>query len=189
MSQIQRPSRMAFLVGGLLPVLAFAAVEQFYGAIGGAIAGIVFGLGEVTYEYWRFRKVQRITWVSNALVLVFGGLALWEDNGAFFKLQPAALLLIFAGLLFGSSFLKRPFLTALAKKQNPNIPPEVEAVLNGMNFRLGFFMLALTALSVHSAFYWSTAAWAFLKGIGLPILLGLYILAEMAWARWRKGRN
>lgn len=184
----QRGSALAFLVGGLLPVIAFAVVEQFYGAVGGAIAGIVFGAGEICWELWRTRTVQKITWLSNALVLVFGILSLWEDNGAYFKLQPAALLLVFALLLFITSWLKRPFLTALAKKQNPSIPPDAEQLLNRMNFRLGFLFLFLTAISVHAAFYWSTAAWAILKGVGLPILLAIYMAGEFIWLRISRAR-
>lgn len=179
----KQPSKMTFLIGGLLPVIAFTLVEQFYGAIGGAIAGIVFGLGEIGWEYRRMGKVQNITWVSNGLVLVFGLLSLWEDNGVFFKLQPAALLLLFAFLLFGSSLMKKPFLSAMARKQNPHLPVEALAFIDKLNFRLGIFFLFLTALSVYAAFYWTTVAWAFLKGIGLPILLGAYILAEVAWMR------
>lgn len=188
MSQPKRPM-LTFLVGGLLPVVAFTVVEQFYGPIGGAIAGIAFGLGEIAWELWSAGKVQNITWLSNFLVLVFGLAALWENNGTFFKLQPAALLLVFALILFGSSALKKPFLTELARKQNPGLPPEAEAILNGMNFRLGFVFLFLTALSVHAAFYWSTMAWATLKGVGLPVLLGIYMVAEFVWLRLRRGKK
>jgi intracellular septation protein A len=168
--------------------VAFAVVERFYGAIGGALAGIIFGAGEICWELWRTRSVQKITWLSNALVLVFGILSLWEDNGVYFKLQPAALLLVFALLLFTTSWLKKPFLTALAKKQNPALPPEAEALLNRMNFRLGFLFLFLTAISVHAAFYWSTAAWAILKGVGLPVLLAIYMAGEFIWLRISRAR-
>lgn len=184
----KKGAALSFLVGGLLPVVAFTVVEQFYGPIGGAIAGIVFGAGEICWELWRNGRVQKITWLSNLLVLVFGVLSLWESDGTFFKLQPAALLLIFAALLFGSSFLKRPFLTALAKKQNPTLPPEAEALLTRMNFRLGFVFLILTAISVYAAFYWSTVAWATLKGVGLPVLLAIYMAGEFIWLRIQRGR-
>jgi intracellular septation protein len=184
-----KAAALAFLVGGLLPVVAFTVVEQFYGPIGGAIAGMLFGAGEIGWELWNSGKVQKITWLSNALVLIFGALSLWEHNGIFFKLQPAVLLLIFALLLFGSSLLKKPFLTALAKKQNPDMPPEAELLLNGMNFRLGFVFLFLTAISVHAALYWSTVAWATLKSVGLPIILGVYMVIEFAWLRLMRGKK
>lgn len=176
------------LAGGLLPVIAFTLVEQYYGPVGGAIAGIGFGLAEICWELWRNGKVQKITWLSNALVLVFGLFSLWENDGAFFKLQPAALLLVFAFLLLITSFTGKPFLVALAKKQNPLIPADAEAMMTRMNFRLGIFFIVLTLVSVHAAFYWTTVAWATLKGVGLPILLGFYMLGEFIWLRIARRR-
>jgi hypothetical protein len=37
----------------VLPVIAFAVVEEWYGPIGGVIAGALFGAGELIYEYLR----------------------------------------------------------------------------------------------------------------------------------------
>lgn len=177
------------MVGGLLPVIAFTVVEQWYGPMGGAIAGIVFGGGEICWEIWRTGRVQKITWISNLLVIAFGALSLWKSNGVFFKLQPAALLLLFTVLLFVTSFTKKPFLALLAQKQNPNLPPEALALLTGMNLRLGFLFLLLTAVSVHAAFYWSTVAWATLKGVGLPVLLGIYMLIEFGWLKYSRRKK
>jgi intracellular septation protein len=178
-----------FLLGGLLPVAAFVVVEQICGTIGGVIAGIVFGGGEIIWEFRRNGKVQGITWLSSGLVLVLGLASLWEGNGVFFKLQPAVFLLVFALIFLGTSALRRPFLAEMARKQNPDIPPEILARFHGINTRLGVFFLFLTALSVHSAFYWSTAAWAALKAAGLPALTALYVAAEVLWIRFSARRG
>ncbi|MGZ3653062.1 MAG: inner membrane-spanning protein YciB [Bdellovibrionota bacterium] len=177
-----------FLLGGLAPIVAFAVVEEIYGTIGGVIAGIVFGGGEILWEYRRFGKVQGITWLSNALVLVLGLLSIWENNGVFFKLQPAIFMVVFAGIFLGSSALNRPFLVETAKKQNPNIPPEILVRFKGVNTRLGFVFIALAVLCVYSAVYWSTAAWATLKGVGLPVLTSAYMLIEIVIIRFRNRR-
>ncbi|MGZ3685858.1 MAG: inner membrane-spanning protein YciB, partial [Bdellovibrionota bacterium] len=149
---------------------------------------IVFGGGEILWEYRRFGKVQGITWLSNALVLVLGLLSIWENNGVFFKLQPAIFMVVFAGIFLGSSALNRPFLVETAKKQNPNIPPEILLRFKGVNTRLGFVFIALAVLCVYSAVYWSTAAWATLKGVGLPVLTSAYMLIEIVIIRFRNRR-
>lgn len=180
-----------FLLGGVLPIAAFAVVEQIYGTIGGVIAGLVFGGGEILWEYFSQGKVQGITWFSNALILILGVVSLWEGDGLFFKLQPAVYMLIFAGILLGSSAIGKPFLLLAAQKQNSNIPRELERRFRGINTRLGVYCLLLTALSVYSAVYWSTAAWAALKAVGLPLLTLLYVGVEVVFirlsARNRKG--
>jgi intracellular septation protein len=173
-----------FLLGGLLPLLAFVLVEQFYGTMGGIIAGLLFGLGEVAWELWRHGRVQGITILSNALVLVLGLLSLWEEDGVFFKLQPAIFMLVLSLLFLFSSALGKPFLVAAARKQNPHLPEIALKRMRGMNTRLGFLFALLAALSAYSAFYWSTAAWAFLKAAGLPLLLVLYMALEFLWMRF-----
>lgn len=168
-----------FLLGGALPIAAFAIVEQLYGTMGGVIAGLVFGGGEMGWELWRLGRVQGITLLSNSLVLVLGLLSLWEDNGVFFKMQPAIFLLVFAAVFLGSAVLGKHFMVEAAKKQNPGLPPDLLERFRGVTVRVGFLFVALAALSAWSALHWTTAAWAALKGIGLPIMLGAYLVLEV----------
>lgn len=185
MSQRKQAVR-GLLLGGLLPILAFVVVEQIYGTVGGIIAGLVFGAGEIAWELKKTGKVQKITLFSNALIVVLGLLSLWEGDGIFFKLQPAIFMIVFAAIFFGSSLLGKHFLVAAARKQNPELAPVALERLRGLNTRLGFVFIGLAALSAHSALYWSTAAWATLKTVGFPVILGAYVLGEAAWIRLRK---
>ncbi len=176
-------SLRALVLGGVLPVIAFTLVEEWYGTVGGLIAGVVFGAGELTYEYVRFRKIQGVTIAGNALVIILGGLSLIEGNAVLFKLQPAFLLFAFAGFLLLSSALKRPFLVEMSKKQmtanGQELPEEARRRLTGMNTRIGICLFVIALLSVHAAYYWSTPAWAFLKGIGAPAILVIYMGIEI----------
>jgi intracellular septation protein len=186
---IQKPSAKMLLLGGLLPVIAFTVVEEIYGTKGGLVAGILFGAGEMIYEYVNQGKVQKITIGANLLVVILGALSLIEEDGVWFKMQPAIMLVIFALFMLGSSLMKKPFLVAMARKQNPTLPEPVAKLLAGMNFRLSFVFLGLAALSVYAALHWSTAAWATLKGVGTPILLVVYMVIEVVVVRILKGRQ
>ena len=177
-----------FLLGGLLPIVAFTVVEAVYGAKAGLIAGIVLGLAEVIYEYITLGKVQRITIGSNALVVLLGGLALFENNPAFFKLQPAVVILVFAGVVIGSSILKKPLLVALLKKQRPDVPKAIVEHMRGLNLRMGICLIAVGLVGVHSAFYWSTAYWAAYKAVGAPVLMVVYAVLDVVIVRWIKIR-
>lgn len=179
----------AFFVGGVLPIIAFAVAENWYGVIGGIIAGVAFGVGEILYEYIRFRKIQKITIIGNLLVIGLGALSLFESNPVFFKLQPAILIFLFAALLLGSSLLRRPFLVEMSKKQMPDAPEILRKNLAAMNTRLGFALVILGLVSIHAAYFWSTAAWAFLKGIGAPIFLIAYMALEVLVARQKANQR
>jgi intracellular septation protein len=117
-----------------------------------------------------------------------GGISLLESDPLFFKLQPAILCFAFAGFLLGSTMIGKPMLVEMMKKQRPDAPPEAFAMAGGMNFRVGLCMIVVGVIGVHAAYYWSTAAWATYKGVGVPIIILVYMLGEVAVARARRKR-
>jgi intracellular septation protein len=183
-------SQWKFLVfGGLLPVLIFTFIESKYGAVWATIAALIFGIIEITYEKISTRQVSMITWVANGLIFFLGLITIFTDEGIWFKLQPAFLELGFAGLLWFTSFMKKPMLLELAKKQNPQIPASVQEFLSGINLRLGFFFLFQAALATWAAFSWSTEAWAALKGLGVILMMIVYLALEILLLRRRVRKN
>lgn len=176
---------LSLFFGGLLPVIAFTVIEEKYGIIAGLIAGMVFGVGEIIYEYANVKKVSTITWIGNGLILGLGAVSLISSEGIWFKLQPAILEFGFFLFLLISWFIKKPFLTLMIEKQNPNAPDFIKAQMSGMTLRLSFFMLAHAIIASWAALYWSTEAWALLKGVGLTISMIVYMIGEVLWARLR----
>lgn len=180
-----RPTARSILLGGLLPVVAFALLEEWLGIVWGVIAGMAFGISEILWEKFRHGKVEVITWAGNGLLLLFGGVALFTQDGIWFKLQPA---LLQAGMGVGlavSVFFGRPFLVLIAERQGTfdSLPPErrshLLAAFGGLTLRMAIFLGAQAAFSVWVAFHWTTRAWAVWKGVGLPATLFIYMGLEM----------
>jgi len=178
-------SMRSLLLGGIIPVIVFTIIEEKYGTYWGLIAGMVFGVGEILYEKVKLQKVDTITWVGNGLLLGMGAISLFTNEGVWFKLQPAIIELFMAVLLMGSTLMGKPFLLMMAKKQNTlsqmpeHLRPIMEKKFSGLNFRIGFFFLAHAILATWAALYWSTKAWALLKGIGLTVSLIGYMGIEI----------
>lgn len=168
----------ALLFGGLLPVILFTVIEEKYGTVAGLIAGMIFGVGEIIYELIRYRKVQIITWIGNGMLLGLGAVSLFTVDGIWFKMQPAILEFLFFVILAGSWLIKKPFLKMMMEKQNPNLPEPVKENLSGLTLRLSFFFLLHAVLATYAAFYWSTEAWAILKGVGLTVSMIVYMVIE-----------
>ncbi|MBY0554945.1 septation protein IspZ [bacterium] len=176
---------LSLFFGGLLPVIAFTVIEEKYGVIPGLIAGMIFGGGEVIYEYVTQKKVSTITWIGNGLLIGLGAISLFSSEGIWFKLQPAILEFGMFVFLLASWIMKKPFLSLMIEKQNPDAPEFVKAQMSGMTLRLSFFMLAHAVLATWAAFYWSTEAWAILKGVGLTVSMIVYMILEILWARFK----
>ena len=176
---------LSLIFGGLLPVIAFTVIEEYYGIIAGLLAGMIFGVGEIIFEWVKYRKVSTITWIGNSMLLGLGGISLISQEGIWFKLQPALMEFFFFIFLLASWIMKKPFLKLMIEKQNPNAPTFVKENLSGMTLRLSFFFLAHAILATWAAFYWSTEAWAWLKGAGVMISMIIYMVLEAIWLRRR----
>lgn len=170
---------MSLFFAGLLPVIAFTLIEEYYGIIAGLIAGMVFGCGEIIWELYRHRKVQTMTWIGNGLLLVLGGISLISSEGLWFKLQPALMEGLFALALWGSVFVKRPLLVFLAEQQGQILPDMIKAKFKGITIRAGLFFAIHTGLAIWAALKWSTTSWALLKGVGVTVSFVVYLLLEI----------
>lgn len=192
-----KPQLRSLLLAGILPVVAFTVIEEYYGVVAGLVAGMVFGVGEIIWEKWREGRVSGLTWGGNGLLLVLGGVSLFTQEGLWFKLQPAIMEFLFAGILLGSVALGKPLMVELARKQGTIPPVDANAVgvgpnpvlraltqaMRGMTLRMGALMLVHGGLTVWAALYWSTAAWAWLKGAGLTGSIIALSLAEAVLLR------
>jgi intracellular septation protein len=181
-----KSSWKSLFFGGLLPIVAFTVIEDQYGTIAGIIAGLAFGLGEVCFEYYQDKKVSTITLVGNGMLLLLGAVSLISEDGIWFKLQPAIFELLFTGILWGSLLMGKNILVAMAEKQGQVFPDILKVRMNGISFRLGIFFLIQAALATWAAFYWSTQAWALLKGVGLTVSLIFWMAGEILLVRFTK---
>ncbi len=173
------------LVASLLPVIAFALVEEFYGTKAGLIACSILAIAEIGYEWKTLGRPQTVTVVANVLVLLLGGLSLYETNATFFKLQPAILVFVFAGVLVVSSFVGQPFLVGLMKKQRPDLNELGESLLKGLNLRMGIALIFAGIVGIFAALYWPTSWWATYKAVGIPAFIAVYMFADIAVSKRR----
>lgn len=179
----KKSQALSFFFGGVLPIVAFTIIEDNYGPLWGTVAGMIFGVGELFYEKVKFKKIATITWVGNGMILGLGGISIFTNDGIWFKLQPAILEAFFALLLWGSLIAKKNLLLMMAEKQGQQIPDILKVRFNGLTFRIGIFMATHSVLAVWAAFYWSTSAWAWLKGAGLTISFIAYMIIELIFIR------
>lgn len=178
-----RSQGVSLFFAGILPVIAFTIIEEKYGTMAGLIAGMIFGVGEITWELLRYKKVNRITWIGNGLLLGLGAISLISNEGIWFKLQPAIMEAAFAVVLWVMLLFKKNLIVILAEQQGQKFPDQAKHLMNGLAFRIGLFFAVHAVLATWAAFDWSTTAWATLKGIGFTVSFILYMLLEAVWMR------
>lgn len=170
----------------LFPVLLFTVVEEWGGLTWALILSVVYAFLEISWEWWRHGRPSGITLFSNCMVVGLSAVSYYTQEGFWFKLQPAILELLMAGFLIGSYLIKKPMLVVMMKQQGHQVTDIMESFFTGLTLRMGLFFVAQAALAAYASLHWSTEVWAFLKSIGVLIMMVIYMLAEIAIYRWRQ---
>ena len=92
------------------PLIIFFAVyyksdKDLYLSIAAVIIATLISLAAL---YIKERKVSTMMLVSTIILVVFGGLSLFLKNDIFFKMKPTIINALFAIVLIGSTFIKKP---------------------------------------------------------------------------------
>jgi intracellular septation protein len=172
-----------------LPALAYwwlESTQPLHIALG---VGMGLGLLEAIIEKVFTGKVHTLSRLNLGLLVLLGGLALWEDEGVWFKLQPT-----FTGLVCGSYLSWRlwqgkPLLAEAMYDMGQTLPvPPSE--MASFEKHLCCFMLSYSAFMAYWALWGTTSQWAFWKTGGQYLSFGAFMVVELWWMRRRmKGSN
>lgn len=167
------PEGAADLVGSLLGS-AVIDVKQAPILLA-TIVVIVATMAQIAWVHFRHGKVDKMLWVSLALVTVFGGMTLIFQDETFIKWKPTILYWVFAGTMaFSALVLKKNPIKAMLGEQM-TLP---EPVWDKVNLSWIAFFLFMGALNLIVAFNFSTDIWVDFKLFGGMGLLLLFVLGQ-----------
>jgi intracellular septation protein len=118
--------------------------------------------------------LSRMQIVTAVLVLVFGGLTVFLNDEAFFKMKPTIIYALFAGVLGFGLMRGRSYLAALMDSALP-LTPEGWLILTR---RLALFFAALAVANEAVWRLMSTDAWVNFKTFGLTGALFAFFMAQ-----------
>lgn len=114
---------------------------------------------------WR-QKPPIMFIVTTAIVLVFGGLTLWFEDERFIKMKPTIVQCLFAVVLLGGLYFKRPLLKPLLESAWP-LQDRGWWILS---WRFAIFFIVMAALNEAVWRNFSTEIWLNFKIFGILIL-------------------
>ena len=188
------------LLFDLFPVILFFATFKYYGsnpegaaALVGSLLGsavldvkqapillativvIVATMAQIAWVHFRHGKVDKMLWVSLALVTVFGGMTLIFQDETFIKWKPTILYWVFAGSMgFAALVLKKNPIKAMLGEQM-TLP---EPVWDKVNLSWIGFFLVMGALNLIVAFNFPTDTWVNFKLFGGMGLMLLFVIGQ-----------
>ena len=132
-------------------------------------------MAQIAWVHFRHGKVDKMLWISLALVVVFGGMTLIFQDETFIKWKPTLLYWIFAGsMAFAAAVLKKNAIRAMLGEQI-QLP---EPVWMRLNLSWMAFFVLMGALNLFVAFNFSTDTWVNFKLFGGMGLMLVFVLAQ-----------
>jgi isopentenyldiphosphate isomerase/intracellular septation protein A len=187
---MNRNQLIKILLPGLLPLIVFILVDEFYGMTAGLMVAVAFGAGQLLYSYLKDSVIDTFVLFDTLLIVALGGVSLLLENEVFFKLKPAVIGAILCVLLGISAFSPMNLLVMMSKRYVKDMHiSDTQAQQMTRSARVLFMLFtAHTVLVIYAALFMSTEAWAFISTVLLYLLFGAYTVYELGknWLQRRR---
>lgn len=124
---------------------------------------------------WRLTgHLSKMQIVTAVMVVVFGGLTVWFNDGSFFKMKPTIIYLIFGGILGFGVLRGTSYLQALMD----SMLPLTDTGWLILTRRLVFFFFGLAVLNEIIWRTQSDTTWVYFKTFGLTAAIFLFFMTQ-----------
>lgn len=166
------------LLFDLFPILLFFIAFKFEGIYVATAAAIGATMLQIIWTKFRYGKVDKMLWVSLAIVGVFGGATLLLHDESFIKWKPTVLYWVFSVILLVSDLLLHKNLMRNMLQEKIALPLHV---WKRFNLSWSLFFAILGFINLYVAFHFSTETWVDFKLFGFTALMLVFILAQGLW--------
>jgi intracellular septation protein len=166
------------LLFDLFPILLFFIAFKFEGIYVATAAAIGATMLQIIWTKFRHGKVDKMLWVSLAIVGVFGGATLLLHDESFIKWKPTVLYWVFSVILLFSDLLLHKNLMRNMLQEKIALPLHV---WKRFNLSWSLFFAVLGFINLYVAFHFSTETWVDFKLFGFTALMLVFILAQGVW--------
>ncbi len=164
-----------------LPLVVFYICYKLYNIFIASGALIVATALSLVAMWLIYRKIEKMTWITFALVTLFGSLTLIFHNNEFIKWKVTAIYGFFAlALLYSQFFMKKPIIQSMLGKEL-QLPT---AMWRKLTYAWALFFLVCGLLNIYVAFWLPESVWVNFKMFGLTLLTIVFTLANALFI-WR----
>lgn len=159
----------------LFPVIVFFAAWALYDIYAATAATIAATLIQVAWSWLRYRKVDKMLWITLIIVILFGGATLVLRDPTFIKIKPTIVYWVFAVILAGAQLVMGRNLMRAAMEHSITLP---DAIWQKLNWSWIAFFAFMGAINLGVAYLFSETVWVNFKVFGAMGLMLLFMLAQ-----------
>ncbi|SCN47698.1 septation protein A [methanotrophic endosymbiont of Bathymodiolus puteoserpentis (Logatchev)] len=133
---------------------------------------------QVAYSWFKLRKVETMQWVTLGLMVVMGGATLYLQDEQFIKWKLTIIEWLFGAVLLGSQFIGKKTIMEKMMGANLELPKKVWSILNTV---WALFFISIGVINIYVMFNYDTETWVDFKTFGVPALMAVFILLQLAF--------
>lgn len=158
------------------PILLFFIAFKLYDIYVATAVVIAATLAQVSYTWFKYRKVEAMQWITLGLILVMGGATLYLHDEKFIKWKLTLIEWLFGIAFLGSQFIgQKPFIERMMGEAL--VLPKL--IWKRLNVVWALFFIAVGFLNLYVMEHYNTDDWVTFKTIGVPVLMVLFIFVQM----------
>lgn len=157
------------------PLAAFFITYKTVGLIEATAALVLATLLSLAYTYAKTKKIAPMPLITGVMVTVFGILTVYLNDEYFIKIKPTIVNLMFAAILLGGLFFKKPLLK-FALGSALELEDKGWFILTK---RWGLFFIFLACLNEFIWRSYSTDFWVNFKVFGMFTITLLFTFAQI----------
>ncbi len=168
---------MKFLID-FFPIILFFIAYKTYDIYVATVVAIVASLLQVAYSWFKYKHVDKMTWITLGLLVFFGGLTLIFQDETFIKWKPTVLNGLFAIAFLGSQFIGEKSIIERMLGSSITLP---KVIWGRLNLSWVAFFVVSGILNLYVVYNFSTDTWVNFKLFGMMGLTLIFMLAQGAY--------
>ena len=159
----------------LFPIFLFFVTFKIYGIYAATAVAIAATFVQISWVWFRHRKVENMLWINLVIIVIFGSATLILQDETFIKWKPSVLYWLFSAVLFlAALFWNKNLIQSIMGRQIA-LPVPVWRVLN--HAWAGFFA-AMGVANLYVAYNFATDTWVNFKLFGTTGLMLTFVIVQ-----------
>ncbi|WP_305907920.1 septation protein A [Methylomarinum sp. Ch1-1] len=161
-----------------IPIILFFIAYKLYDIYVATGVVIVATIVQVAITWLKYRKVEKMQWITLVLIVVMGGATIYLQDENFIKWKLTIIEWLFGLAFLGSQFIgHKPFVERMMGA-NLELPGKV---WRRLNLIWSAFFMGVGCLNLYVMYSFNTDDWVSFKTFVVPGLMVVFIILQMIY--------
>lgn len=161
-----------------IPIILFFIAYKLYDIYVATAVVIVATIIQVAITWLKYRKVEKMQWITLGLIIVMGGATIYLQNENFIKWKLTIIEWLFGLAFLGSQFIGEK--TFVERMMGANLELPV-TIWKRLNLIWSAFFIGVGSLNLYVMYSFNTDDWVTFKTFIVPGLMIVFIILQMIY--------